>query len=235
MEKFNKRQKQLLLILLTAALVFSAVVFLIPFPKGRIFWIAYLAELLAVGLQIPIFKLAFDNAAELKSRVLGFPVFRVGGLYLCVQTLLSIVLFCLGSIVDKMPVWIALVPCILVLAAALVCSVTLDITRDEIEKIEYATQRDTRLMTDLRIRSAQLVNKPEDEALRKDLEKLAEAIRYSDPVSNPEIAESERKLEETYERLEQAVKDGDAALALTCCRDTKNALEDRNAACRYHK
>ena len=81
MNHLNKRQKYLLVILIITAVAFSIVVFLIPFPKKAVFWIAWLFEMTAFALQIPIFRLAFDNAEELKSKVLGFPVFRAGYLY----------------------------------------------------------------------------------------------------------------------------------------------------------
>ena len=94
----SKRRKTLLLVLLVIAVIFSGVAFIISFPKGGVFWIAYIAELIAVGLQIPVFKIAFDEQETMRSKVLGFPVFRVGYLYLGVQTALSLALFALGFV-----------------------------------------------------------------------------------------------------------------------------------------
>ncbi|MCD8219639.1 MAG: hypothetical protein LUC50_04655 [Ruminococcus sp.] len=101
---FTKRTKQTLAILATILIVFTVIVFVIPFHKGGTFWIAYLAEVVAIAAQIPIFKLAYDNAKDLKSKVLGFPIFQVGYLCLGIQTVASVILFVLSGVIAKFPV-----------------------------------------------------------------------------------------------------------------------------------
>ncbi len=234
MDKLNKRQKQLLLILIILAVIFSAVVFLIPFPKGGTFFIAYFSELIALAAQIPIFKLAFDNAEELRSKVLGFPVFRVGYLYLGVQTIATLLLFVLGCL-PGFPVWLSAVICLLILGASGICSITADISRTEVESIEVAAKRDTSFMLSLRTRSENLIHRTEDADLKKKLEKLAEKFRYSDPVSSPEISETEDLLSKAFSRLEAAVNGNDTTLAESLCREVSIALDDRNTACKNNK
>ena len=234
MSKLNKRQKQLLLILAITAVTFSIIVFLIPFRKSGTFWIAYIAEIIALGLQIPIFKLAFDNAEELKSKVLGFPVFRVGYLYLCIQSVVSVILFALGCI-PGFPLWVSALFCILILAAAIICSITADIAREEVEKIEISTKKDTAFMNSLRTRSANLVDRTDNASLKKELEKLSEKIRFSDPVSSPEISDFEKELSEKLSQLENAVKENNPKIAEELCKEVNFALDDRNTACRNNK
>ena len=144
----NKRQKQFIFILIIMAVVFSVLAFAIPFPKKSVFWITWIFEMLAFLLQIPIFKIAFDNANELKSKFLGFPIFRVGYIYLGVQTALSLSLFALGFI-PKFPFWLAFILCVVVLAGGLICSITAEIARDEIREIETEQKKDTSFMNNL--------------------------------------------------------------------------------------
>ena len=228
----QKRQKQLLAILAIVAMVFTVAVFLIPFPKGGIFWIAYAAEIIALGLQIPFFKAAFDNAEELKSKVLGFPVFRVGYLYLGIQTAVSLALFALGF-VPGFPVWLAALACLLVLAGGLICGISADIAHEEIAKAETVQKPDTALMQSLRTRSAVLVNRTEDAQLRKALESLAENFRFSDPVSSPMIAAQEAALEEAFDSLEKCISDPEAAKKQ--CNIVAQRLAERNTACSQNK
>ena len=84
--KQNKHINKVLLILGIIAVAFSVFAFLVPFSKDEVFWTAYIFEIIALVIQIPIFKLAFDNANTIKSKFLGFPVFRVGYIYLFTQT-----------------------------------------------------------------------------------------------------------------------------------------------------
>ena len=228
MSKSNKA----ILILVIVAAMFSVVAFAIPFPKNASFWIAYAAELVAIVLQVPIFKVAFSGAEDLKSKFLGFPIARVGYTYLIIQTILSIMFFSMGWI--PVPAWITAVVCVLVLGIMLVCSISADIARQTVQQIEQTTKVDTNLMMSLRTRSAQLVNKTSDPALKKELEKLAENIRFSDPVGSSTIAAEEQKLVSALTMLEGAVANNDER-AIELCRNAQVALDDRNAACKMNK
>ena len=228
MSKSNKA----ILILVIVAAMFSVVAFAIPFPKNASFWIAYAAELVAIVLQVPIFKVAFSGAEDLKSKFLGFPIARVGYTYLIIQTILSIMFFSMGWI--PVPAWITAVVCVLVLGIMLICSISADIARQTVQQIEQTTKVDTNLMMSLRTRSAQLVNKTSDPALKKELEKLAENIRFSDPVGSSTIAAEEQKLVSALTMLEGAVANNDER-AIELCRNAQVALDDRNAACKMNK
>ena len=232
MNHLNKRQKQLLVILTVAAVVFSVIVFLIPFPKKAVFWIAWLFEMIAFALQIPIFKLAFDNAEELKSKVLGFPVFRVGYLYLGIQTVLSLALFALGFI-PKFPLWLTLVLCILVLAGAIVCSMTADIARDEVQRVEFEQKKDTSAMTSLKSISASLIPLTSAVALQKQLEQLAEDFRYSDPVSSDALTTVETELSSMLNQLQNHLEQNTATSEEITALQKK--LAQRNALCKANK
>lgn len=228
MSKSNKAVVALVVI----AVMFSVVAFAVPFPKNTSFWIAYAAEIVAIALQVPIFKVAFGGAEDLKSKFLGFPIARVGYTYLIIQTILSVMFFSMGWI--PVPAWITAVVCVLVLGIMLVCSITADIARQTVQSIEQTTKADTSLMMSLRTRSTQLVNRASDQALKKELEKLAENIRYSDPVSSPSIAGEEQRLVSALAQLESAVANSDSQ-AVELCGIVQAALDDRNAACKMNK
>ena len=228
MSKSNKA----VVVLVVIAVMISVVAFAVPFPKNASFWLAYVAELIAIALQVPIFKVAFGGADDLKSKFLGFPTARVGYTYLIIQTILSVMFFSMGWI--PVPAWITAVVCVLVLGIMLVCSITADIARQTVQKIEQTTKADTNLMVSLRTRSSQLVNRANDPALKKELERLAENIRYSDPVSSSAITGEEQRLVSALTQLESAVASGDSQ-AIELCRTVQAALDDRNSACKMNK
>lgn len=224
----------MLAILIAMLVLFSVIVFVIPFYKGGTFWIAYLAEIIAVAAQIPVFKIAYDHAHDLKSKVLGFPVFRVGYIYLCVQTAVSVILFILGGIFIKMPFWIALVLCLVILTFAFVGSIATDIAHEEVEKIEFAAEKQTSLMKRLRADSSILPGLTNDIGLKKSLEKLSEQFRYSDPVSAPELKQIETEIAGELEDLRKAVNQGDAS-AYRRVSALEQRLNERNALCKQYK
>lgn len=232
----TKNNKKILAILVIIAVMFSAIVFLIPFEKGAPFWIGYFAVLLALVLQIPMFKSAFYEGIELKSKVLGFPVFKAGYLYLAVQTVISIIIFILGATIDDFPIWIPLILCIVVLGLAIICSLTTEIARDKIVEIEKAEAHNTSFITGLRTASAQLINKTNDPEVKALLEDIAERIKFSDPVSNEKISNYDKNVQDKYSRLEAAViSGGDKEFIKSACKELTIAVDDRNAACKLNK
>ena len=221
-----------MLALLVVAVIFSGVAFIIPFPKGGVFWIAYIAELIAVGLQVPVFKIAFDGQEELRSKVLGFPVFRVGYLYLGVQTALSLALFALGF-VEMFPVWLAALLCVIVLGAAVVCSLTADVARDVVQKSETNQKAKVSWMENMRTLSAGLPAMAEDSALKKALADLAEDFRFSDPVSSDATAAAENELESKLREVSGKLTSG--SVTPDEVQTIRKLLAQRNVMCKAGK
>ena len=231
----NKKQKQAMIMLGIAVIVLTVIVFVIPLHKGSTFWVAYIAELLAIGLQIPVFKLAYDNADGLKSKVLGFPIFRVGYIYLIIQTIASVILFALGGIFESFPVWVSVILCILIVAAAIICSIAADIARDEIVNLEKVQRIETSFIKEMRVKSQNLVSKTNNADLRKKLEAIAEDFRYSDPVSNEAIKPYEDKVSAKFAILEEYILTDDNKRAEKACNELKQILSERNSACKVNK
>ncbi len=231
----GKKQLKVLALLIVAVLAFTIIVFVIPFHRGASFWIAYIAVLLALALQIPIFKLAYDNADDLRSKVLGFPIFRAGYLYLGIQTAVSVVIFILGAFIPAFPAWIAAVLCVIILAAAIICSISADMARNEVVDIETAQAADTKIIMELRTRARNLVSRIKNFEIKTEMEKLAEDLRYSDPVSSDATAEAEQRLSECFTHLETAVVGDDIENALELCRQAVILLRDRNNICKMNK
>lgn len=227
---------QVVAVLLIVAALFSAAAFLIPFEKDEpTFWIGYIAELIAIAVQIPVFKLAYPVGTDLKSKVLGYPLFKIGVSYLVVQTILSFVIIALGSGGD-FPVWLAFLLCLIVLGVAVLFGMSANMARTAITNLEAATAVDTQLMKSMALRAKNLVNKTSDPALQRELNKLAEKITYSDPVSSPAIADAEYRLSSMFGQLEAAVgtsQSGEALIEL--CKSVNIALDDRNTACKASK
>ena len=229
--KNDEWQKKYLLILFVAAVVFSVAAFLLPLNKGGLFWIAYIFEIVAILLQIPVFKLAF-NTETLRSKFLGFPVFRVGYLYLAIQTITSIVLFALSKN-DFCPVWAGTLICVIILGAALVCSLSADIARITAEKIETKQNHDTSYFDKLKTMSAGLTALTEDADMTKALTKLAEDFKYSDPVSSSATIEADTELIDMLQTLSLKLKDGTASIQDV--QGIANKLVQRNAVNKANK
>ena len=71
--------------------------------------------------------------------------------------------------------------------------------------------------------------------LKAELERFAEQVRYSDPVSSEAIRDAEMDLNAAVDTLQQALVDGDIPAALQQVKQCEIALAERNRLCKVSK
>lgn len=223
-----KRGIVLLAILLA---VFSVIAFVIPFPKNTVFWIAYLGGVFAILFQLYIFKSSFGKA-DARSRFYGFPIARLGIYYLVVQLIVSVAEIALSKF---LPTWVVILINVLIMAFALIGCITTETMRDEIVRQDVKLKQNVSGMRELQSISAALVDQCNDEGLKKELKKLADEFRYSDPLSSDKTKELETELQKRFGDLQQAMTDGDVEGAKTLCGKLSDCLRERNRICALNK
>ena len=230
--KLNEKEKKGVLVLALLFVVYTLIVLAVPFAKGGMFWLTYLFTAVAFGVQAYVFKLSFEKEAGAKSKFYGFPIARVGVLYLAVQIVLGLVFMALAAVA---PVWLALVLYLALLVAAAVGVIATDSIRDEVERQDTQLKKNVATMRALQSKAAALPARCEDAPAKAALEKLAEEFRYSDPVSAPTLVEMESSLTAALDELETAVVDADNTAALDLCKTISVTLAKRNQLCKLNK
>lgn len=230
--KLNEKEKKGLVVLVLLFVVYTLIVLAVPFAKGGMFWLTYLFTAAAFGVQVYVFKLSFEKEAGAKSKFYGFPIARVGVLYLAVQLMLGLVFMALAAVA---PVWLALVLYLALLATAAVGVIATDSIRDEVERQDTQLKKNVATMRSLQSKAAALPARCEDAEAKSALEKLAEEFRYSDPVSAPALTDLETDMAATMEELSAAVTDGDNAAVLALCKKISATLAERNRLCKLNK
>ena len=226
------RSKTRFLVVLAALFAAVTVIaFAIPFQRNATFWLAYVFALAALAAQLYVYPRAFSGASA-RSKFYGFPIARIGLIYLVVQIVVGFIFMALAAIC---PTWVCLVVCVLILAAAAVGLISADAMRDEVERQDEQLKTDVSAMRTLQSLSSSLPALCTDAGARAELEKLAEAFRFSDPVSKPALAESEAELSGMLSELQTAVVDGDAAAIAGLCRRVTARLAERNRLCKLNK
>lgn len=195
--------------------LFNVIAFAIPTAKTETFWVAYASSVVAFTSQIGIWKVALGKEDTLKSKFLGFPVVHIGIVYLIVQT----VVFAVFTAVPTLPVWSAIVVCALVLGISAICMISAEAGRSEIERIEAQVKQKVFYIKSLQVDVELLANSESNGATKEALQKLAEKIRFSDPMSLPhleaiekEIADKTNTLKVTADKL-AVVSEIDALLS----------------------
>lgn len=175
----------------------SVVAFAVPSAKTAAFWISYAFTVIAFAAQIAIWKAGLGRTESLKSKFLGFPVVHIGIVYLVIQSItLAAFLF-----IPTLPIWSAVVACASITGVFAVCLITSDVGRSEIERVSAKVQEKTFFIKQVQTEIELLADAETDIATKSALTQLAEKIRYSDSMSNEQIADIEVRITEKIAEL----------------------------------
>ena len=101
--------------------------------------------------------------------------------------------------------------------------------------LDVKLKTDVTFMRGLQSRVRMLPARCEDAALKAELERFAEQVQYSDPVSSEAILDAEANLSAAVDTLQQALVDGDIPAALQQVKQCEIALAERNRLCKVSK
>ena len=215
-----------------AAVVYNVIAFALPFGKAAVFFLSWIFTMAALAAQVYVIRIAFFKGEGVKSKLYGFPIARVGLLYLAVQVVLGLIFMALGTVV---PLWLPLVLYVILMGAALIGLITTEGVREEVERQERKLVKDVSRMKKFRALADTLAREGQILEAREPLRELAEAFRYSDPVSGGALREIEDTLGDDLANLQDAVALLEKEKALELCRKTKKDLEARNQLCKLNK
>ena len=196
----KKNKSMAYAVLAIAFVLFNVIAFAVPTAKAATFWIAYMFTAVAFASQIAIWKYEFKGADTLKSKFLGIPLISVGITYLIVQTIAFAVFMALPLTAS----WITLVVCALILGISAICLIGTETGREEINRIEEKIEKKVFCIKSLQVDVEMLASTETDSNTKAALTKLAEKIRFSDPMSNEVLADLEAEISAKIKELKTA-------------------------------
>ena len=157
-------------ILLVVALVLMV---LIPFSRTASWWIAAGCTVLMFLLAAWTFYAAFRKDG-LESKILGWPIFKVGAVALAVQVVFG---FALMGLAALCPVWVAVLAEVLIFAVTGICLTVKDAARVVVSQSEARMEDSTAAWKAIRQKANALAASGD-----ADMKRLAEEIRFADPM-----------------------------------------------------
>ena len=228
----TKNASRGLIILAIVLAVFSLIAFAVPFAHTAVFWIGYGFGVFAILFQLYIFKASFAGSGDAKSCFYGFPIARLGVYYLAAQVVLSLIEMALAGLI---PAWPAVIVNALALAVALIGCITAETMRDEIVQQDGKLKKNVSAMRELQSMAASMVGQCSDEEMKSIVKKVADELRFSDPVSSEATAELEDELRSELVDIQQAIVEGDKDGAKALCGKMIGNLAERNRVCSVNK
>ena len=203
----------------------SIIAFAVPTAKTATFWIAYVFTAAAFAAQIGIWKTAFGKEETLKNKFLGFPVVHISIVYAVIQ----VIAFAVFMLVPTLPAWSAIVVCSIIAGISAVCMISAGAGRNEIERVEAKVQKKAFYIRELQADIELLADNESDAAVKAALTQLAEKIRFSDPMSNEQLADLENKISIKAAELKTA------SSKLEFITELNSLLDERNKKCKILK
>jgi hypothetical protein len=208
--------------------IFHLITFVVPFAHTEAFWFSYAFGLVALVLCWCVIYMSLIRKANVKSKFYGFPIARIAVIHCMTQLVASLLVMAIGPWI---PGWIPMLVYAIGLGVAVIGLIGAEAVSDEIQVQDTKLKKDVSVMRSAQSKVRQLATQCDEPLLKK----LAEEIRYADPVSHESLKDAEADLFAALDQLQQAVADEDMQSVATLSRQALALLEERNRLCKLSK
>ncbi len=210
--------------------VYSAVVFMVPtgyrFSGG--FWAGYFMALSGFVGQLVCAYYAFRS--DKKEHIfMKFPLVSISYFSLLVSVLFaSVCIF-----VPFLPMWLGAVGAVCIFGFSVVSLVKAEAAADIAISTEEKVKTNTLFIKNLSVDAEMLLNKVMGEPAKRDVQKVYETIRYSDPISCMELISVEEQISQKFKEFSIIILSrGEYREVLG---ELLTLLDERNKKCRLFK
>ena len=203
--------------------VFNLLVFTISKSRNDVFWLSYGFMTLAFVVQIVSMFMSFKSA-DVETAFFGIPLASFSVFYLCAE----LVIGALFMIFQMASFTLALVIQVLVLAVFLIIAIISLLARDTVQQISDNVKEHVSNLKSVLVDIEMLMDGCTDPELKADLRKLAETVKYSDPISNEAVADVEQRIMRKISELRINIDDNQIADAKQSCADLERLYVERN-------
>jgi hypothetical protein len=221
-----------LLIMLILIAVYNVVVFVIPFNRGGGFWGGYIFTMLAFILTAAVGFYTLDKQG-LKSKFYGVPFMYLAWRYLAAQITSGFIQMSLNFI--PVPSRYGIAINVILLGFFLIGLIGVDIGKEEIERIDKKVKQKAFYIKSLQGDVEMLAGRATSDSAKKALKELVDTIRFSDPMSSPQLVTIENRIEGKVYDLADLVEQADDVSVMGLCLELQQLFAERNRKCRALK
>lgn len=197
---------------------------------GGAFWSGYICIMLAFIGQLACAWITFKET-NLQKLFYNIPLIRIS----YTGTVLSVIVGTVCMMIPDLPSWVAIILCAIVLAFTVVAVVMAKAAADEIGDVDQKIKVQTFFIKSLTVDAQTLMQSAQSETVKKECEKVYEAIRYSDPMSNDALAGAEAAITLKFNEFSGVVKENDETKVLEIVKELLILIDDRNKKCKLLK
>ncbi len=210
--------------------VFNVIVFVVPLEKVGVFWVGYIliTAMLLIQIACSYFTINQDSLSKV---FLNIPIMVISYSALAA----SFIIGTLFMVVPNLPNWIAIIGCTAITAFYVIAIVAGKVTSETIDNIDKKIKTQTFFIKSLTIDAQMLMTKAESDKAKELTKKVYEAVRYSDPMSNNALAQSETSITIKFKEFEDSVISNNESSSEIFAKELLILINDRNQKCKLLK
>ena len=211
-----------------AAVSFTAVFFIVgsKSPFGY-YWTGYLAAMLFLLIHL-VTGLMVMSRKSARQMVYHAPMMKYS--YSGLVLSLSASLYFITK--PYLPSWLGIIAQVIIAAITIILALGSKAGADIITAQDRKTTEQTSFMLLMTNRAELLMKQESDPELKREYKKIYEALKFSDPMSVPEVRNTEKKIEELFYTLE-SIQDKSEREELI--KKLTDAIKERNSTVSYMK
>ncbi len=173
---------------------------------------------------------AFKDSDALSKKFLGVSIIHTGWKHFIIALVLSaICLLCKANIIYQ------IVIAVLILTLGVIELVKAKMAVDYVSQIDEKIKTNTAFIKELTAEAQNLTNRAKAPMLKNLCTKVYEALRYSDPMSNENLADIEDRIKEEFATFTDAVLSDNLDLTESSANELINLINERNGKCKILK
>lgn len=222
------------LVAVLAVILFAGAQVAVAFLAGlsASFWVSCGFFAVGLGVVIAFSSSAMRKHAALFDVLLRIPLWKHCVTYAAVEFVLAILFSALGQYVHCA---IAAVVQLVALIVYLACAISALIPRKIISEIRKEVKQKTTSLRLLQVDAQMLADACTDPVAKKEASALAEAIRFSDPMSHSCLEPLEADICSAIRTAREECAAGNTEAVLAACRKASSLLSERNMKCKVLK
>lgn len=200
----NKNFKYYFAIWAILFVVFNAVLFIVAANTGAIaksgvsFWVSYALIIVSFVAQLLCARNAFSG--DSRKLFYGLPMIQVSYSGLIASIIVGAILMSVRVI----PCWIAAVICLIIAAIEAVAIVKAKAATDIVSNRDAEIRQKTSFIREMTAEAEMLYKTASTDEEKRELKKLYEVFRYSDPMTTPSSIVIEEEIKQVFSEIQRA-------------------------------
>lgn len=196
---------------------------------GGAFWVGYIFITIAFIGQLAVSYFAF-NAKNMQKLFYKIPLISISWTGL----ILTLVFGALCMVIPNLPNWIGAIACLVILGLSAIALVKANVAADLVGEIDDKIKEQTAFIKILTADAEHLMNTAKTAELKAEAKRVYEAVRYSDPMSNPALSGIETEISLKFNQLSSEIT-AESENVKAIADELITLIADRNSKCKVLK